>query len=87
MPSAEQVATVDGITPSKQRDEHLERDHDRPAVARARGLAAPSRARAGRLHEHVAHLHAQRDAGHQARRRHIDRGTPTRLISCSIASR
>ena len=78
--------TVDGITPSKQRESIS--SAIMTARRRAAGrLAAAPRAGPGRLHEHVAHLHAQRDAGHQASRLHRDRGTPTMLISCSIASR
>ena len=58
MPSAEQVAIVAGTTPSKQRASASRVDHGRAPSASQRCPALGP----WRLHEHLAHVHAQRDA-------------------------
>ena len=93
-PSAEQVATVAGTTPSKQRDSDLEVDHGRTAAFRAVVGDASACVRSGARRSGPASARTPRAPpcaapalGHHASRPHADRGTPTSFISCTIASR
>ena len=78
-PSAEQVAIVAGTTPSKQRDSVSSAiTAARPSALRRARIAALPGAGPRRLHEHLAHLHAQRQASATTpAAATTDRGTPT----------